>query len=173
MSDILDRIKALIARTASSSEEEARTSAVIACRLIREHKIELFDPSAPDGGGGGGEPLEDIVSSVWDFLEKTQKRRTAAQASARGYARAVRDIDDANVGRRRYSEPGPRSVYPFDPFNAPFVVVRDFVKTRGIDVHDNGDGSFSAHVGHSWQRGSWPETVRFMFTYIETGSVRR
>jgi hypothetical protein len=37
----LERITALIARTASPFEEEARTSAVIACRLIRENRLEI------------------------------------------------------------------------------------------------------------------------------------
>lgn len=43
----LDKVRALIARTSSSYEEEARTSAVIACRLIREHGIELRAPAEP------------------------------------------------------------------------------------------------------------------------------
>ena len=39
MSDpkVLEKVQRLIALTSSSSEEEARTSAVLACRLIREH----------------------------------------------------------------------------------------------------------------------------------------
>lgn len=37
----LEKITALIARTASPFEEEARTSAVIACRLIRENRLEI------------------------------------------------------------------------------------------------------------------------------------
>jgi len=37
----LEKITALIARTASPFEEEARTSAVIACRLIRENSLEI------------------------------------------------------------------------------------------------------------------------------------
>lgn len=41
---LLDRAKALIARSASDSEEEARTSALLACRLMREQGFELVDP---------------------------------------------------------------------------------------------------------------------------------
>lgn len=43
----MERVKALIARTASDSEEEARTCALLACRLIREHALEVVDPAAP------------------------------------------------------------------------------------------------------------------------------
>jgi hypothetical protein len=41
MADVVERVKALIARTSSPHEEEARTAAVIACRLIREHQLEV------------------------------------------------------------------------------------------------------------------------------------
>jgi hypothetical protein len=41
MADVVPRVKALIARTSSPHEEEARTAAVIACRLIREHQLEV------------------------------------------------------------------------------------------------------------------------------------
>jgi len=41
---ILERIAALIALTESPFSEEARTSAVLACKLIREHKIEMMMP---------------------------------------------------------------------------------------------------------------------------------
>lgn len=44
MNDILARVRALLARAASPAEEEARTCAHIAARLIREHGIELSLP---------------------------------------------------------------------------------------------------------------------------------
>lgn len=165
--DILTRIKALIARTASSSEEEARTSAVIACRLIRDHKIELIhpdslnqDPGSPeDFDGPIGEDLETALQSVWDFMSHGGRRRrnTNAQAQARAHASAFRPE-------------APRRRYPFNPMTAPFSVVRAYVKAHGIDVHDNGDGSFSASATvFGSYRGPWPETVRFMFGVIENG----
>jgi hypothetical protein len=46
---IRERVRALIAKTApgaGTTEEEARSSALIACRLIREHKL-LDEPAAP------------------------------------------------------------------------------------------------------------------------------
>jgi len=39
MSKLLDRVGRFIALSASPSEEEARTSAFLACKLIREHKL--------------------------------------------------------------------------------------------------------------------------------------
>jgi hypothetical protein len=41
MADIVERVRALIARSSSPHEEEARTAAMIACRLIREHYLEV------------------------------------------------------------------------------------------------------------------------------------
>lgn len=47
----LERVRALIARTASNHEEEARTSATIACRIIREEKMTVAPAGAtPDRG---------------------------------------------------------------------------------------------------------------------------
>ncbi len=42
--EALRRVQALLARTGSSSEEEARTAAIVACRLIREHRLVLSAP---------------------------------------------------------------------------------------------------------------------------------
>jgi hypothetical protein len=41
VSDIIAKVEALIARTESSSEEEARTSALIACRLMKKHGLKV------------------------------------------------------------------------------------------------------------------------------------
>ena len=45
--DILDKLKKLLEMTASPAEEEARTAAALACKLIREHAIELRLPGTP------------------------------------------------------------------------------------------------------------------------------
>jgi hypothetical protein len=44
MSDVLERVRALIALSASPEKGEASNAAELACRLIREHKIELSMP---------------------------------------------------------------------------------------------------------------------------------
>jgi hypothetical protein len=44
---VLDRVRQLVALAGSSYEEEARTSAVLACKLIRDHHLELVDPHRP------------------------------------------------------------------------------------------------------------------------------
>jgi hypothetical protein len=41
VSDVLERVRALIALSASPEKGEASNAAEAACRLIREHKIEL------------------------------------------------------------------------------------------------------------------------------------
>ena len=44
---VLERLAQLIGMTASSSEEEARTMALVACRMIRQHGIVLLEPGDP------------------------------------------------------------------------------------------------------------------------------
>ena len=43
MSTVLDRVKKLLALAASPNEHEARTAALLAAKLIREHGLELVD----------------------------------------------------------------------------------------------------------------------------------
>jgi hypothetical protein len=43
--DYLKKVKDLVALTSSSNSAEARTSAFLACKLIREHGFEVIDPS--------------------------------------------------------------------------------------------------------------------------------
>lgn len=45
--NVLERVGQLIGMTGSSSEEEARTMALTACRLIREHGLVVLEPSDP------------------------------------------------------------------------------------------------------------------------------
>lgn len=56
MSDIVEKIQKLIALAGSDNEHEARNAAMLACRLIREHKIPIGERGSqpfrrPDVGG--------------------------------------------------------------------------------------------------------------------------
>lgn len=106
----LDRIQALLSRAAdkASPEEEARTSAVIACRMIVEHKLKLVDEnqtaSEPVSGGEGvgfnfvnldpeaAETLKRVVDMGLDvafqtWQENVVKRKKAEERSQpRSYA---------------------------------------------------------------------------------------
>jgi hypothetical protein len=47
VSRILDRVRQLIALASSPEQEEARTAAVLACQLIREHGLVVSEAGAP------------------------------------------------------------------------------------------------------------------------------
>lgn len=186
MTDLLAKIRALVARSASDHEEEARTSAVQACRLITEHKIKLSLP----GPTVEERSDEELREAALEYIRRKQgmspyrPRPTVARARASAYARAYAPpYASGEEERGRHSVhtpydsyesrgPAPRTVSPFDPYDATFETVRDFVKPRGIDLHDNQDGTFSAHVGQSWCKGSWNEVVRFMFQLLERGHAK-
>ena len=72
MADVVERVRALIARTSSAHEEEARTAAAIACRLIREHHLEISPRGATASYGSVGQE---------DFSMRYE--REAARESAR------------------------------------------------------------------------------------------
>ena len=44
MNPIVQRVRKLVALSGSPNENEARTAAFLACRLIREHGLEVADP---------------------------------------------------------------------------------------------------------------------------------
>lgn len=46
---ILERVRQLVALTASPNENEARNAAALACRLIRDHKLEIVDRDPKPG----------------------------------------------------------------------------------------------------------------------------
>jgi len=52
----LEKVLRLIALSASPSEEEARTSAVLACRLIQQHKLLVVLPNGANGTNGFHSP---------------------------------------------------------------------------------------------------------------------
>ncbi len=47
MGTVLDRVKKLLALAASPNAHEARNAAFLAAKLIRDHGIELFEPTLP------------------------------------------------------------------------------------------------------------------------------
>lgn len=65
---LLDRVLALVALTGSENENEARNAAVLACRLIREHKLEIREPVP--------EPEVDIDAEVEEILREIKNRRS-------------------------------------------------------------------------------------------------
>lgn len=74
MADVVERVRALIARASSPHEEEARTSAVIACRLIREHQLEVVTRSAAPSYGSVGQE---------DFSMRYEREQRARAADPR------------------------------------------------------------------------------------------
>lgn len=46
MGDVLDKVRRLIALAGSGNEHEARNAAYVACKLIRENKLEVISPGA-------------------------------------------------------------------------------------------------------------------------------
>ena len=66
MADVVERVKALIARTSSNHEEEARTAAMIACRLIREHELDIVPRGATASVG---------VEDFWEHHERERRAR--------------------------------------------------------------------------------------------------
>lgn len=183
MSDVLSKIRALVARArAGGSEEESRTSAVQACRLILEHKIVLSMPGAPPEERSDEELREAALEYIRrkrgeeNYRPRSYSSPNATRARASAYARAYA-YEDEERGRHTTHTPidptsSPRSVAPFDPYEASFETVRDFAKERGFDLHDNGDGSYSAHCGGSWCKGSWRDVLAFVFGLLERGSAK-
>jgi hypothetical protein len=51
MSTLLERVQRLLALAASPNENEARNAAILAARLIREHRIVLSLPARPTPAG--------------------------------------------------------------------------------------------------------------------------
>lgn len=69
MTDVLDRVRKLLALATSPFPEEARTAAVKAAQLIREHGIELHEHgAAPRPAAPTQEPMRErrIIVSKYD-----------------------------------------------------------------------------------------------------------
>jgi hypothetical protein len=80
MSTVLDRVKKLLALAASPNEHEARTAAVLAAKLIREHGLELVDRR----------PAARKTPSATRRATPTTEKRTR-KSSGGGRTRAVAD----------------------------------------------------------------------------------
>ena len=98
--NVLKKVEGLIARTNSASVEEARTSAFLACKLIREHGLQVVAPgrqgtdnhppsqaSAKGGTVKTGTWWQDVLDDVWD----------AAGESVRVDPFASKDVRDSDI----------------------------------------------------------------------------
>jgi hypothetical protein len=139
--DVLERVRRLVALSTSSNENESREAAVKACRLILEHKIELsFPASSTEHNTDPTGPTTPFWSGLGDLLG------------------AIADSGDKT------------RVRPFDPFTAPFRMVAEYARARGIEMKDRGGGRYAAYVDGELVAGGWSEVVRAVFSRIERGS---
>lgn len=67
MADVMDRLRKLLAMAESPVDEEARTAALLAVRLIKEHKIELALPGnkPPAAAGAPPPPTPRATGAPW------------------------------------------------------------------------------------------------------------
>jgi hypothetical protein len=142
--DVLERVRRLVALSASSNENESREAAVKACRLILEHKIELYLP--------GGSTVEDKINSA---------EPDSMWSQIGDLLGSIADAGDKKT-----------NVHPFDPFTAPFRVVAKYARARGIEMKDRGGGRYAAYIDGELVAGGWNEVVRVVFSRIERGSAR-
>ncbi len=72
--DILEKVRKLIALTASDNLNEAKAAAYQACKLIREHKLHVIPeaPARPSRPAYPYPPSNGDVSDLWDTLFRTQ-----------------------------------------------------------------------------------------------------
>lgn len=86
MADVLERVRALIALTASPEKGEALNAAEAACRLIREHKIELSLPREENDYGeyarrwaNSGSPEDkstvELIGDLFKFIVETGEQK--------------------------------------------------------------------------------------------------
>jgi len=65
MTAVLDRVRTLIAKTTSAHEEEARSCALIACRLILEHKLTIVDSNAKPNVSDDRQHIDPTWKEAW------------------------------------------------------------------------------------------------------------
>jgi uncharacterized protein DUF2786 len=95
MADVLDKIRKLMALAASPNENEARTAALLAVKLMGEHKVELRLPVAARQSSA-------FLDSFWDdFLGKDAHARYRDQYAERPPRSPYKDL---------------RSTVQWDPF---------------------------------------------------------
>jgi len=183
VTDILGRIRALVALAGSDREEEARTSAHLACKLMREHKVEFVlpggeghPPNADEEGNLYGDPFS-AVGAWWRRAEtRARKYRSGYdQSSQQGYEDYVRDQrrrQGGASGARADNAPPPCTKPPFDPFTVSFELVVTWAKSRGVEILDNEDGSYSFHAGHDHGRGTKEDAILFAIAWVEREARR-
>lgn len=109
---IVDRVEKLIALSASPNENEARNSAAIACKLIREHKLKLISAEThrpgpfkasdtPPKPGDYRNDFKDTHQTMWEELQRAMRH-----AQERAQQEAIRKAAEAAKKR-----PG---VYTYD-----------------------------------------------------------
>ena len=139
MTDYVERVKKLIALAASDNPEEARNAAHLACRLIREHKMQVigardvprsrvhFEPDP--GAHAHRSPLDDLHDMMSELFkdvpfythtdhfrspqqrewEREQLRRQAEEQEARN--RAAEQYDEKRRAERK-EDPTTKVPYP-------------------------------------------------------------
>ena len=149
--NVLERVKNLVALSGSPNLEEARNAAHKACLLIREHKLEFAFPA--------GHPSQPPKRTVDDDGNEVD----FGSYEDDGFFSTIRqglDFIDKLSGQ------GTKAV-PFDPFTAPFRVVADYARARGIELVDRGQGRYAAKIDGKLVVGGWSEIVRAVFTKLE------
>jgi hypothetical protein len=84
MTPIVQRVRKLIALTGSPNENEARSAAFLACRLIREHGLDVADGR---GGGRHSDRADRERSERWERPERPPPE-PRGRATRGPYARA-------------------------------------------------------------------------------------
>jgi len=102
LNKILKKVEGLIARSGSDQEGEARTSAFLACKLIREHGLKVVPEGAQDayrGVSGSSEDIHRTEGSAWweSMFDKTWQEVSDAVRVDPG-----RRGDDMRIYRAKY-----------------------------------------------------------------------
>lgn len=93
----LDRIKQLIGMAGSSNQEEARTMAFLACKMIREGNFEILPPPEPVVSprarrSGVGEPAPDAGVHVASPFRRRSSAPRSAVFSEEELERIMKDV---------------------------------------------------------------------------------
>ena len=97
--NILKKVHGLIARSSSDSKEEARTSAFMACKLIREHDLRVTLPN----GVGPEVPRRADGASWWeDYIDRGGDAVAEAVRAEAVRVDPFRHGADVHIQRARY-----------------------------------------------------------------------
>lgn len=81
-SRVIERVQKLVAMTASPHEEEARTSAFLACKLIREHDLQIGGARAAVSIPQWSQPVDPVANAHQWAREYGQRQRERRQQEA-------------------------------------------------------------------------------------------